>query len=262
MKRIIAFVLILSTLFLCGCTLDDKFFEFLNNKLVVDPLKEEGLFYQLPPADTGVTAFLDESVEQPFGITDIIINNQKYTDAFQDASENARYIKPIANYSEEFTFYEFESDSGIYVIADNINLQIFVKPEDTDKFTAYYDDLSNYNFMCLDEDLKPVGTNFDNQIIKKLIQENRRADEGGHYDLSEYVALKYYNAAELRDCDAIYSITAHSKDWLVDKHYQSYLYEKDGVFYSSLYAGWDEKHPIQAIELTDDYQLYFKEKLH
>ncbi|MBQ8575535.1 MAG: hypothetical protein IJ447_05765 [Clostridia bacterium] len=262
MKKIVAFLLVLSTFFLCGCSVDDNIFEFLNRKLVVEPLVEDGLFYKFPPAQTGVEAVLDESVEQPFGITDIIINGQKYTDAAQDVSENAKWIKPIANYSDEFTFYEFETDSGVYVIADNINLQIFVKPEDKEKFTAYYDDLSNYIFMCLDEKYNLVGTNLDNQMLKTLVKENRWVHEGGHYDISEYSALKDYQTVLIEDFDGMYPIIATSKDWLVDGNYQSYLYQKDGVFYSSLYDSAYDGYPAEAVELSNEYQQYFRKMLH
>ncbi len=261
MKKIFIFILLFSIAFLYGCNSNENIFDFLNRKLVVEPLIEDGLFYVFPPADTGVTAILDDEVDQPFGITDIIINGEKYTDVQTDASKQAKTVKAIANYSEEFTFYEFESDSGVYVIADNVNLQIFVKPEDKETFLLYYEDLSNYNFNCLDDKNNLAGANLDNEMMKKLIQENEWVHSGDNYNLSEYEALKDYNTVPLRDCDGVYSITAHSKDWLVDRYYQSYIYEKNGVFYSSLYGEQDEEYPAQAVELTEEYQEYFKNLL-
>lgn len=261
MKKPVAFLLILTTVFLCGCNLVDGIFDYSTDKMI-ESLDEENVFYQLPHAQTGVTVELDPSVEQPYEVTDIIINDEKYVATEHYASKQARRIKPIANYVEHHTFYELESDSGIYVIADNINLKIFVKPEDSERFAEYYGDGINYNYLCLDENDDVIPIVLDNEIISTIMSEREQIFYRSNGVVSGFASFCDGGYVYLDSYDRAYSVMMQSKDWLTETQLGSvYIIEKDGVFYCDGYDFYSDEDPIAVLTLSDEYQQYFREKL-
>ena len=261
MKKLVAFVLILTTVSLYGCNLVDGIFDYSTDKMI-ESLDKENVFYQFPPAQTGVTVELDPSVEQPYEVTDIIINDEKYVATEYYASKQARRIKPIANYAEHHTFYELESDSGIYVIADNINLKIFVKPGDSERFAEYYGDGTNYNYLCLDENDDVIPIVLDNEIISTIMSDREQMFNSSNGVVWGFASFCDGGDVYLNSYDRAYSVVMmQSKDWLTQTSGSVYIIEKDGVFYCDSYDIYSEGHAIAVLMLSDEYQQYFREKL-
>lgn len=259
MKKIIAFILVLSTFFLCGCTVDDNIFGYLNDKMQKD-LDEQGLLYKFPPVETSVEAVLDESVEQYYEVTDIIINGENYTDVYFEntgieftARELAVPRKAVANYSDIHTFYEFETDSGVTVLADNINLKIFIRPEDEEKFIDFYHDYNNYDYFCYDSNKNGKNVKLEADYMARLFTELTLLHTTT--DNMDYQVLDYYNTIVIdEDCEN-YTIRAVSKDWLVEFHEVVMIFYFNGKYYCAE-SYCDESYYCNV--LSDEYQQYFK----
>lgn len=245
MKKIVAFLLVLSTFFLCGCSSDKGLFEYLNEK----DAEEMRVF---PHVDTGIEAELLGSVEQQE--TAFLLDGEKYVSvADYKVSKNAKRIKAVANY-QYHTFYEFETDCGVRVLADNIYLQIFVKQSDRLEFISYYEDLNNYNRFCYDSKNNMVDYAMDSSFVQKMFSSQVWVNEGECYDVSLYRKSGINENFTIDGYDEIYFIKTVSTDWLLEYYEGMVICRKDEDFYITLRY----KENYEPLKLSDEYQQYFK----
>lgn len=117
--------------------------------------------------DTGVTAIIDSSKENMYGVDNLIINGEEYSLIKDDnlnvihAGDNVEIISPFANFGENnaYTLYEIKTDLPFKVYIDNKNKALFCLEKNVEeckkRFTAMYDN----------PDSSVIITDEDNSII-------------------------------------------------------------------------------------------------
>lgn len=247
MKKLAAFIIVLSTVLLCGC----DFFE-------------PDFYYRLPAVETGVEAVLNDEIEQPVEVTDIIVNGEKYTDVYFENTgfdikvrELATPIKAVANYAEHHTFYEFQSYSGVQVLADNINLQLFVRNSDEKAFLEYYHNFANYDYYCYRDDGKIVTSEIDVDYMVDVYTESEVNYDWTYDNDIEPKVFSQETVFIEENCEQ-YTIKAISKDWLIEYHQIVLICCQNGKYY---YADDYYDNGYDCIAFSDEYQQYFKKVL-